>query len=194
MLAGANITGDLDFTDSGVYAFSTDNCTNCPPYASWYLLLVFRYFDGDMSCVQIATSLSAPSHTYLRTSGTDGTFRSWVKLTNFTSSDGNQLSLNSDKKNLETGIYFNRGRPAGDKYSFLYEADDDYPEFSIRQTTPSYSKIFRICSNADHTWIQADGSLYIGNATHPVTRMYTKDYGDTLPSAGSKGRIFFKKV
>ena len=36
--------------------------------------------------------------------------------------------------------------------------------------------------------------IYIGNSSHPVTRIYTNDYGSTLPSAGSKGRIFFKKV
>lgn len=74
--------------------------------------------------------------------------------------DGNQLRLNADMRNLETGIYFNRGRSAGNKYSFMYEADDDYPELSVRQHTPTYNKIFRLCSNADHMWIQSDGSLY----------------------------------
>lgn len=194
MLAGSSITGDLDFTDSGVYAFSTDDCTNCPPYSSWYLLLVFRYAEGDKACVQIATTLSDPRHIYLRTSSISGTFNSWVLLTNFTSSDDNQLRLNADMRNLETGIYFNRGRSAGNKYSFMYEADDDYPELSVRQHTPAYDKIFRLCSNADHMWIQSDTSLYVGNSSHPVTRIYTNDYGSTLPSAGSKGRIFFKKV
>lgn len=76
----------------------------------------------------------------------------------------------------------------------MYEADDDYPELSVRQHTPTYDKIFRLCSNADYMRIQSDGSLYIGNSSHPVTRIYTNDYGSTPPSAWSKGRIFFKKV
>lgn len=158
------------------------------------MLLVFRYFEGDKVCVQIATSLSNPRHTYICTSSPNGTFTSWTQLTNFTDSDGVKLELNSDMRNLETGIYFNRGRPAGNKYSLMYEADDDFPELSIRQHTPTYDKVFRLCSNADYMWIQSDGSLYIGNSSHPVTRIYTDDYGSTLPSAGSKGRIFFKKV
>ena len=194
LLAGSSITGDLNFIDSGVYAFSTNDCTNCPPYSSWYLLLVFRYAEGDKACVQIATTLGNPRHTYIRTSSVNGTFTSWVQLTNFTDSDGVKLELNADMRNLETGIYFNRGRSAGNKYSLIYEADDDFPELSIRQHTPTYDKVFRLCSNADYMWIQSDGSLYIGNSSHPVTRIYTNDYGSTLPSAGSKGRIFFKKV
>lgn len=86
--------------------------------------------------------------------------------------------------------------PNGNKYSKLYEANDDNAMLSIAQSLPGSNSegITRLVYDGSHATLRGDIPLYLGDYFAPIARFYFSDYGTSLPAAGSKGRVFFKKV
>lgn len=90
----------------------------------------------------------------------------------------------------------NRGGPNGNKYARIYEADDNNAMLSIAQSLPGSNSegITRLAYNGSYAAFRSDVPLYLGESFAPIARFYFSDYGTSLPAAGNKGRIFFKKV
>lgn len=90
----------------------------------------------------------------------------------------------------------NRYRSNGNKYTRFYEADTDNAELAIAQCLPGGNSegITRLNYNGNHATFRSDVPLYLGEYFAPIARFYFSDYGTSLPAAGNKGRVFFKKV
>ena len=106
------------------------------------------------------------------------------------------VELNKERRNVAVSLKLNRGRPGGNKYTRLYEADDNDAMLSIAQSLPGSGSegITRLAYNGRYAAFRGDVPLYLGETFAPISRFYFSDYGSSLPSAGNKGRVFFKKV
>jgi len=51
-----------------------------------------------------------------------------------------------------------------------------------------------VCLNDTYSKAQLNTMFTAGYEAYPQTLLNVKDFGDTLPSAGTPGRIFFKKI
>ena len=49
-------------------------------------------------------------------------------------------------------------------------------------------------NNGNYAAFRGDVPLYLGEYFAPIARFYFSDYGTSLPAAGNKGRVFFKKA
>lgn len=103
--------------------------------------------------------------------------------------------MNISKLNVEPNLYFDRS-VSGYKYTRLYEANTQAAEIAFAQKPVNGNEaISRLSWDGDHIEFRGDNNtMWLGSNYHPMARFYTSDYGTSLPAAGSKGRVFFKKV
>lgn len=106
-----------------------------------------------------------------------------------------EVHLNISKLNIEPNLYFDRS-VSGDKYTRMYEANTQAAELAFAQKPVNGTEaISRLAWDGDHIEFRGDNNtMWLGSNYHPMARFYTSDYGTSLPAAGSKGRVFFKKV
>lgn len=106
-----------------------------------------------------------------------------------------EVHLNISRLNIEPNLYFDRS-VSGDKYTRMYEANTQAAELAFAQKPVNGSEaISRLAWDGDHIEFRGDNNtMWLGSNYHPMARFYTSDYGTSLPAAGSKGRVFFKKV
>lgn len=106
-----------------------------------------------------------------------------------------EMHLNISRLNIEPNLYFDRS-VSGDKYTRMYEANTQGAELAFAQKPVNGSEaISRLSWDGDHIEFRGDNNtMWLGSNYHPMARFYTSDYGTSLPAAGSKGRVFFKKV
>lgn len=106
-----------------------------------------------------------------------------------------EVHLNISKLNIEPNLYFDRS-VGGDKYTRMYEANSPAGELAFAQKYVNGNEaISRLSWDGNHIYFGADNNkMWLGSDYHPMARLYISDYGTSLPSAGSKGRVFFKKV
>lgn len=107
-----------------------------------------------------------------------------------------EMHLNISQLNIEPSLYFDRS-VSGHKYTRLYEANTQAAElaFAQRHVNGSGEAISRLAWDGDHIEFRGDNNtMWLGSNYHPMARLYISDYGTSLPAAGSKGRVFFKKV
>ena len=181
--------------------------SNLPPY----------FGDGKGAFTLIVTGINANStytnqilialdnaHIYMRSQTSwqePWVWTDWypilVEQTNNQNSGRTEIHLNIGKQSLEPNLYFDRN-VNGYKYTRLYEANTSDGELAIAQRTASNNSveaITRLNWNGDHVTLRQDGSkLWLGDSTAPMARFYTADYGTSLPTNHSKGRVFFLKV
>lgn len=106
-----------------------------------------------------------------------------------------EVHLNISKLNIEPNLYFDRS-VSGDKYTRMYEANTQAAEIAFAQKPVNGDEATsRLAWDGDHIEFRGDNNtMWLGSNYHPMARFYTSDYGTSLPAAGSKGRVFFKKV
>ena len=115
--------------------------SNAPPSLSYgaFELVVTGISDG-VYCTQTVKDISY-NRSWVRTQTTwqtPWTWTGWQENMHHLGATDHTLSLNeATKSDTETGIFLKRGRSAGTKYSYLYEASDDRAQLSLRQQTPS---------------------------------------------------------
>lgn len=203
------IPSDADLNDdtykqNGVYvsSSSSNKIKNLPLSfgSKGAFTLVVTGISNTTYTTQILYSISDPANIYVRNQYNwqkPWTWTNWFKLiTEEQTSYTAVASLNHERRAVEAGLRINRMRTNGNKYTRFYEADADQAELAIAQCPPGDSSegIVRIAYDGDYTVIRGDGHLYLGNYYAPITRFYFSDYGSSLPAAGSKGRVFFKKA
>lgn len=114
---------------------------NAPPSLSYgaFELVVTGIADGTY-CTQTVKDYTS-NRSWVRTQTTwqtPWTWTGWQENMHHLGATDHTLSLNeAAKSDTETGIFLKRGRSAGTKYSYLYEASDDRAQLSLRQQTPS---------------------------------------------------------
>lgn len=114
---------------------------NAPPSLSYgaFELVVTGISDGTY-CTQTVKDYTS-NRSWVRTQTTwqtPWTWTGWQENMHHLGATDHTLSLNeAAKSDTETGIFLKRGRSAGTKYSYLYEASDDRAQLSLRQQTPS---------------------------------------------------------
>lgn len=199
----ADLNYDI-YKQNGVYvsSSSSNKIKNLPLSfgSEGAFTLVVTGISNTTYTTQILYSISDPANIYVRNQYNwqkPWTWTNWFKLiTEEQTSYTAVASLNHEKRAVEAGLRINRMRTNGNKYTRFYEADTDQAELAIAQCPPGDSSegIVRIAYDGDYTVIRGDGHLYLGNYHAPITRFYFSDYGSSLPAAGSKGRVFFKKV
>ena len=106
-----------------------------------------------------------------------------------------EMHLNISQLNIEPNLYFDRD-VSGYKYTRLYEANTQAAELAFAQKPVNGSEaISRLAWDGDHIEFRGDNNtMWLGSNYHPMARLYISDYGTSLPTAGNKGRVFFKKV
>lgn len=106
-----------------------------------------------------------------------------------------EVHLNISQLNIEPNLYFDRNVD-GYKYTRLYEANTQAAELAFAQKYVNGSEaISRLAWDGDHIEFRGDNDkMWLGSSVHPMARFYTSDCGTSLPAAGNKGRVFFKKV
>lgn len=106
-----------------------------------------------------------------------------------------EVHLNISQLNIEPNLYFDRS-VGGYKYTRLYEANAQAAELAFAQKYVNGSEaISRLTWDGDHIEFRGDNDkMWLGSSAHPMARFYTSDHGTSLPAAGNKGRVFFKKV
>lgn len=201
--SGADLNDDT-YKQNGVYVSSnsSNEIKNLPLFygSEGAFTLVVTGISNTSYTTQILYSISDPANIYVRNQynwQTPWIWTNWFKLiSEREASDSSYTELNIEKRSVEAGLRINRMRTGGNKYSRFYEANTDQAELAIAQCPAGGSSegIVRIAYDGDYTVIRGDGSLYLGNYYAPITRFYFSDYGTSLPSAGTKGRVYFKKA
>ena len=184
---------------------SNDNViANLPPYYSngkgAFTLLVTGITPDSMYTNQILIALNN-KHVYMRSQV------NWIEPWAWTdwapvpveyvdkSAGKSEVHLNISQLDTEPDLYFDRN-VNGYKYTRLYEAYTQAAELAFAQKPVNGSEATsRLAWDGDHIEFRGDNNtMWLGSNDHPMARFYTSDYGTSLPSAGSKGRVFFKKV
>lgn len=193
------------YQQNGIYVStsSSNQIKNLPLYfgsEGAFTLVVTGITTTTAYTTQILYSISDPPNMYIRNQynwQVPWKWTNWHRLIDEEqSSIVSVVSINSEKRSVEPGIKMNRMRTGGNKYTRFYEADDDNAQLAIAQSLPGSGSegITRLNYNGSYTSLRGDVPLYLGETFAPIARFYFSDYGSSLPSAGNKGRVFFKKV
>ena len=194
-----------DYRQNGVYVStsSSNNIKNLPLYygSKGAFTLVVTGITNSTYTTQILYSISDPPNIYVRNQynwQTPFAWTNWFRLeAEEQTSYSSLLLINSERRSVEPGIKMNRMRTSGNKYTRFYEADSDQAQLAIAQCIANGGSegITRFTWNGTYATLTQDNSaLWLGNSGSPISRFYTSDYGSSLPSPGSKGRVFFKKA
>lgn len=193
-----------NYRQNGVYvsAFSSNEIKNLPIYfgSKGAFTLVVTGISNSSYTTQILYSISDPLNIYVRNQYNwqePWTRTNWHRLIDeLQTSAESVVELNKERRNVAVSLKLNRGRPGGNKYARIYEADDNDAMLSIAQSLPGSNSegITRLAYNGNYAAFRSDVPLYLGETFAPIARFYFSDYGSSLPSAGNKGRVFFKKV
>lgn len=201
--SGANLN---NYVRNGIYVSSSsqNKITNLPP--NWEstetgaFTLIVTGISQSTYTTQILFSISELVEIWIRN---QFNWQEPLKWTNWhklideeQSSDASIVQINTERRAVEPGIKLNRYRTNGNKYTRFYEADTDYAQFAIAQSLPGSGSegITRFTYDGNCTSLRGDIPLYLGESFAPIARFYFSDYGTSLPTAGQKGRVFFKKV
>lgn len=202
--SGADLNDDT-YKQNGVYvsASSSNEIKNLPLYygsSGAFTLVVTGITNSTAYTNQILYSISDPPNIYIRNQynwQAPWVWTDWHRLIDeFQTSQLSIAEINRERRNVEAGLKINRGGPSGNKYFRLYEADDNNAQLAIAQSLPGSSSegITRLSYNGSYASLRGDVPLYLGETFAPIKRFYFSDYGTSLPAAGNKGRVFFKKV
>lgn len=173
----------LSFGSKGAFTLVVTGITNTTAYTN-----------------QILYSISDPPNIYMRNQynwQAPWKWTNWFRLNaEEQSSVASVVSINSERRSVEPGIKMNRMRTGGNKYTRFYEADDNNAQLAIAQSLPGSGSegITRLNYNGSYASLRGDVPLYLGETFAPVARFYFSNHGTSLPAAGNKGRVFFKKV
>lgn len=202
--SGANLN---NYVRNGIYVSSSsqNEIINLPPdwgtTGTGAFTLIVTGISQSTYTNQILFSISDPAEIWIRNQINWKDPLKWTNWFRFVTeqqySDAAYVDLNPNKRNVETQIKFNRGISNGAKYTRLYEANTSYAELAFAQCLPGDSTegVTRLRWDGDCAALLHDSNkLWLGNKIHPVARLYIADYGTSLPAAGQKGRVFFKKV
>ena len=193
------------YMQNGVYVStsSSNQIKNLPLYfgsEGTFTLVVTGITNTTAYTTQILYSISDPPNIYVRNQynwQAPWKWTNWFRLIDeFQTSALSIAELNRERRDVEAGLKINRGRSRGNKYSRLYEAADDNAQLAIAQCLPGSKSegITRLNYNGNYAAFRSDVPLYLGETFAPIARFYFSDYGTSLPAAGNKGRVFFKKV
>ena len=193
-----------DYRQNGVYisALSSNQIKNLPLYygSNGAFTLVVTGISNSTYTTQILYSISDPLNIYVRNQCNWQAPLKWTNwhrlIDEFQNSAESVFELNKERRNVAVSLKLNRGRSGGNKYSRLYEADSDNAMLSIAQSLPGSGSegITRLAYNGRYASFRGDVPLYLGETFAPIARFYFSDYGTSLPAAGNRGRVFFKKV
>lgn len=203
--SGADLNDDL-YLINGVYASaSSENIVaNLPPFfgegKGAFTLIVTGINPGGSYTNQILIALDN-IHIYMRSQTNWQEPLIWtdwapIPVEHVDKNAGkSEVRLNISQLNIEPNLYFDRN-VNGYKYTRLYEANSSAGELAFAQKYVNGSEaISRLSWDGDHIYFGADNNkMWLGSDYHPMARFYTADHGTSLPAAGSKGRVFFKKV
>lgn len=202
--SGADLNDDT-YKQNGVYvsASSSNQIKNLPLcYGSEgaFTLVVTGIINTTAYTTQILYSISDPPNIYVRNQYNWQALWKWTNWFRLNaeeqSSVASIVSINSERRSVEPGIKMNRMRTGGNKYTRFYEADDNNAQLAIAQSLPGSGSegITRLNYNGSYASLRGDVPLYLGETFAPIARFYFSDHGTSLPAAGNKGRVFFKKV
>lgn len=193
------------YLQNGVYVStsSSNQIKNLPLYfgsEGAFTLVVTGITNTTAYTTQILYSISDSPNIYVRNQynwQTPWAWTNWHRLIDEEqSSVASVAQINAERRAVEPGMKLNRRRTNGNKYTRFYEADTDYAQFAIAQCLPGGNSegITRFTYDGNCTSLRGDIPLYLGESFAPIARFYFSDYGSSLPTAGNKGRVFFKKV
>lgn len=201
--SGANLN---DYVRNGIYISSSfSNTITNLPQDGWSTTGAFTLIVTGISqstyTTQILFSISNPAAIWIRNQTnwqSPQVWTNWFRLvTEQVYTDAAYIELNPNIRDVETQIRFNRANSNRAKYTRLYEANTSNGELAIAQQIAggSTEAITRLNWNGDHVTLRQDSSkLWLGDSTAPTARFYTADYGTSLPTTHSKGRVFFLKA
>lgn len=139
---GADLNDDI-YRIPGHYRSTSgqNKILNAPPGLRYGAFeLVVTGISDSTYCTQTVKDYTS-NRSWVRTQTTwqtPWTWTGWQENMHHLGATDHTLSLNeATKSDTETGIFLKRGRSAGTKYSYLYEASDDRAQLSLRQQTPS---------------------------------------------------------
>lgn len=192
------------YLQNGIYVStsSSNQIKNLPLYfgSEGAFTLVVTGISNTSYTTQILYSIGDPPYVYVRNQYNWQEPWIWTNWFRLDAEEQNSVtsivSINAERRAVEPGIKMNRMRTGGNKYTRFYEADDDNAMLSIAQSLPGSGSegITRLVYNGRYAAFRGDVPLYLGEYFAPIARFYFSDYGTSLPAAGNKGRVFFKKV
>lgn len=201
--SGANLN-DYMINGSYVSTSSENVIANLPPFfgdgKGAFTLLVTGITTDSLYTNQILIAIDN-KHVYMRAQMNWKEPWAWtdwapvpVEVVNKTAGKS-EVHLNISQLDIEPDLYFDRS-VGGYKYTRLYEANTQAAELAFAQKYVNGSEaISRLAWDGDHIEFRGDNNtMWLGSNYHPMARLYISDYGTSLPAAGSKGRVFFKKV
>ena len=192
-----------DFRQNGVYVSSSwsNEIKNLPIYfgSKGAFTLVVTGISNSSYTTQILYSIDDPPYIHIRNQYNwqePWTWTNWFRLPTEEQAHRSVVDINAEKRAVEPGIKMNRMRTGGNKYTRFYESDDNNANLAIAQSLPGSDSegTTRLIYNGSYTSLRGDVPLYLGDYFAPIARFYFSDYGTSLPAAGNKGRVFFKKV
>ena len=141
--SGADLNDDT-YKQNGVYvsASSSNEIKNLPFYygSKGAFTLVVTGISNSSYTTQILYSISDPPYIYVRNQYSwqaPWTWTNWHRLIDeLQTSPESVVELNKEKRDVAVSLKINRGRPGGNKYTRLYEADDNNAMLSIAQSLP----------------------------------------------------------
>lgn len=170
------------------------------------MLTVFRYDTSDLACGQLALNLSSNT-LYYRVYVT-GVWREWSQPfannstipianggTGATSAAEALAALGGVSKNsdsIELGRSLSSTAGYGGYIDFHFNGSTEDYTARLMETAEG---TLRVYGNLDVSgWVQCSNGLWIASGGFYASNNTGMVYGTSLPSAGTKGRIFFKKV
>lgn len=201
--SGADLNNDT-YRQNGVYvsASSSNEIKNLPLFygSKGAFTLVVTGISNSSYTTQILYSISDPPNIYVRNQYNWQAPWNWTKWFRLNAEEQSPVAsvvlINSERRSIEPGIKMNRMRTGGNKYTRFYEADNNNAQLAIAQSLPGSDSegVTRLNYNGSYASLRGDVPLYLGETFAPIARFYFSDHGTSLPAAGNKGRVFFKKV
>lgn len=203
LIAGGGAETDANIVEPGTYVLNTGTGSNLPSETGYYLLTVFRYDTSDLACGQIALNLSSNT-LYYRVYVT-GIWREWSHpLTNNSTipianggtgatTAAEALAALGGISEKSTGIELGQNLNSSSNFG-------GYIDFHFNGSTADYtSRLIEIDSGTIRNegnfyttgYLQSLGGVWLSGGSLFVNPAV---YGTSLPSAGTAGRVFFKKA
>lgn len=200
---GRQFTGDINtLTDTGVYWINLSNCTNGPASSGYGTMEVISYevflqrftfyYDGIVYCRTYTNSQWYDWREIFGVSSTVPISSGGTGASNAATARQNLGAMEANPSGIELGESLPSTAAHGGYIDFHYNGSTkDYTTRLIETAAGTLA----IHGNMDVTgWVQCSNGLWIAHGGFYANNNNDMVYGTSLPTAGNKGRIFFKKA
>lgn len=200
---GRQFTGDINtLTDTGVYWINLSNCTNGPASSGYGTMEVISYevflqrftfyYDGIVYCRTYTNSQWYDWREIFGVSSTVPISSGGTGASNATTARRNLGAMEVSPGIIEMGTSLSNTAAHGGAIDFHFNGSTS--DYTSRIIESGKGKLSAISDLDVAGWLQCSNGLWIAGGGFYASNNNSNIYGTSLPAAGTKGRIYFKKA